>query len=104
MEVPAGGSGGNFFTQWMETIRGPPGTGSVSPSAISYANPVNLAQTTHVKARIRNLGFWGPLVEAQFLVNQEAGPGDILITEFLANPAGSADDGKEWFEVYNVKP
>ncbi len=101
MEVPAGGSGGIFYTVDGNDPR-TPGTGSVSPSAISYANPVNLAQTTHVKARIRNLGFWGPLVEAQFLVNQEAGPGDILITEFLANPAGSADDGKEWFEVYNT--
>lgn len=29
------------------------------------------------------------------------GPGDLVITEILANPPG-ADEGKEWFEVYNA--
>ena len=29
-------------------------------------------------------------------------PGALVITEFLANPAGSPDDDKEWFEVTNT--
>lgn len=29
-------------------------------------------------------------------------PGALVITEFLANPAGSPDDFKEWFEVTNT--
>lgn len=28
-------------------------------------------------------------------------PGDLVITEIMANPKG-ADDGKEWFEIYNA--
>ncbi|MEM9457142.1 MAG: hypothetical protein AAGF11_23390 [Myxococcota bacterium] len=28
-------------------------------------------------------------------------PGDLVITEIMANPAG-ADDGREWFELYNA--
>ena len=28
-------------------------------------------------------------------------PGDLVITEVMANPAGT-DDGKEWFELYNA--
>lgn len=28
-------------------------------------------------------------------------PGDLVITEVFANPAGT-DDGKEWFEIYNA--
>lgn len=101
MALPGGASGGIFYTLDGSDPR-TPGTGSVSPKALSYSSPIGLEQTTHVKARIRNLGFWGPLVEAQFLVNQVVDPGDIIITEFLANPAGNSDDGKEWFEVYNT--
>lgn len=35
----------------------------------------------------------------------EAGllPGDLVITEIMANPAG-ADSGREWFEIYNAGP
>lgn len=29
------------------------------------------------------------------------GPGDLVITELLADPAGKDSDGIEWFEVYN---
>ena len=28
-------------------------------------------------------------------------PGDLVITEIMANPAGS-DSGNEWFEIYNA--
>jgi hypothetical protein len=31
-------------------------------------------------------------------------PGDIVITEVMADPAGAPDTGKEWFEVLNTSP
>ncbi|MCA9657530.1 MAG: lamin tail domain-containing protein [Myxococcales bacterium] len=33
-----------------------------------------------------------------------AGPGDLVITEFMANPAAVADSAGEWFEIAAVNP
>lgn len=76
-----------------------PNTGAVSSSASSYSSALTITATTTVKARVKNGSSWSPLNEVVLKVGYNAG--DIIITEFLANPNGD-DLGKEWIELYNT--
>lgn len=42
-----------------------------------------------------------PIVNAASLTVADLSPGDLAITEFLANPVGVADNEAEYFEIYN---
>jgi hypothetical protein len=56
-----------------------PGSGAISPQAITYREPLVLRETTHLKARLYAEGQWSALNEATFMVvAQEAG---LRITE-----------------------
>ncbi len=39
---------------------------------------------------------------AAILTISDIGPGDILISELMANPAAVSDTNGEWFEIYNT--
>lgn len=78
-----------------------PSTGGVSTKALSYSLPLTINKTTVLKTRIRSGSTWSPLIEAEFTINKSVDPGDVIITEFMANVDGD-DELKEWFEVFNT--
>ncbi len=100
IENPNGASGAVLYTTNGTDPR-MPNSGGVSTAALSYSLPIAINQTTLIKSRIKSGTTWSPLVEAEFKINQNVAPGDVLITEFMANVAGD-DELKEWFEVFNT--
>ena len=63
--------------------------GSISGSALSSsAGAVTLPNGAGViMARVKSGSTWSPLVEAEFMVGNLAGPGDLMITELNYRPA-----------------
>lgn len=100
IQNPNGATGAILYTTDGTDPR-VPNSGGTSASAHSYSLPITIEQTTVVKARVKNGNTWSPIVEAEFKVNKNVSPGEVLITEFMANVAGD-DEFKEWFEVYNT--
>ena len=91
----------------------------VSPAASAFSSEIQLAASTTIRSRTLNGEEWSPLVEATFIVEPRAGPGDVIISEIAYHPAdpteaeleaGQAlptpllfDDGSfEWIEFQNV--
>ena len=71
--------------------------------------PTSAVQPGHayrVRVRMKDdtdrWGHWSNYVQFIPTVAETNQPGDIIITEFLANPVSGSDDGKEWFEVFNT--
>ncbi len=74
------------------------GTGTVSPSARSYAASIPLDATMTVKARVLSGGSWSALVEAVFSVGELGLP--LRFTEIMYNPPGG--DAYEFLELRNI--
>ncbi|HEX5220958.1 MAG TPA: lamin tail domain-containing protein [Verrucomicrobiae bacterium] len=73
-------------------------TGLVSPSAITYTNPVVLNSTVTIRARALNGGVWSALTEATFTVGSLGIP--LRITEIMYNPPGGSLH--EFIELQNI--
>lgn len=75
-------------------------SGDISASAIVYTGPVQIDESTLVRARVFNGSSWSALNEAFFTVNsQEPSPGDLIISELHYNGYESGDP--EFIEFYN---
>ena len=70
------------------------------------ASAVEIGHAYRVRARMKDdTGRWGHWSDyVQFIPSMAttSAPGDVIITEFLANPVSGSDDGKEWIEVFNT--
>jgi len=64
----------------------------VSPTATSFTSDFNLAATTTIKARTLEGAEWSPVVEATFVVEPPAAPGDLIISEINYHPADPTQD------------
>lgn len=74
------------------------GTGTVSPQAMPYHQPVTLARSTWIKARVYQAGTWSALNEAIFRVDEPGLP--LRFTEIMYNPPG--DEAGEFVEIQNI--
>ena len=75
-------------------------SGDISDTAIAYAGPVQIDESTLVRARVFDGSNWSALNEAFFTVNaQEPAPGDLVISEIHYN--GYEDGDVEFIEFYN---
>ena len=72
-------------------------TGEKSPAALDAEVPVHLGRYTRLHARTLKDGQWSALAETNYLT---ASPGEVFITEIMADPLGEDEMG-EWFELYN---
>ncbi len=80
-----------------------PQSGGISATAIRYAGPVTLAESTVVRARARSGNTWSALNEAVFAVGPVAQ--SLRISEIMYHPAdtGDPDDpNAEYIELTNV--
>ncbi len=76
-------------------------TGAVSPTAQAYTSPLEISETTVVKARALDRGNWSALMEATFVVGPTAP--SVRITEIHYNAKGSlGGSAAEFIEVQNV--
>ncbi len=86
--------------------------GAVSPTALTYADPVPLAGSVTVRSRTYLTGVWSALNEATFSVGTVApAPGNLIISKIMWKPAppteadllaGFTDDSEfEFLELYN---
>lgn len=75
--------------------------GSLSSSAINYAEPIPIATSVLVRARVKNGATWSPLSEAVFYPQRDFS--GLRITEIMYHPpAAGAIDGDE-FEFLEFK-
>lgn len=75
-------------------------SGDISSSAIAYSTPVQIDESTLVRARVYDGSNWSALNEAFFTVNaQEPSVGDLVISEIHYNGYESGD--VEFIEFYN---
>lgn len=74
------------------------GTGAISPTAITYRDPVVLDRTATVKARASRNGTWSALNEATFTVNDTGVP--LCFTEIMYHPPEG--EAYEFLELENV--
>ncbi|MEM7537185.1 MAG: lamin tail domain-containing protein [Chloroflexota bacterium] len=75
--------------------------GAVSPSATQYTGPINLTESSVIRARPRKDGLWGPITGDTFHVNPQASAETLLLTEIHYNPDGHDPDpvyGSDEFE------
>jgi hypothetical protein len=75
----------------------------VSPTAIRYAGPVSLAESTHVKSRALVNGTWSALSEAIFAVGPVGE--NLRISEIMYHPPDTGDPNDpnaEFVELTNV--
>jgi hypothetical protein len=110
--------GGNVAKDYQLVITNPNAAGTIyvttsgldpreastgNPQGTAYSSPVNIGQSTLVKARVRNSsGEWSPLVEAFFATPNGA---PLIISEIMYNPpaVGVADgDEFEFLELHNI--
>ena len=73
-------------------------TGAVSPTAIKYTEPIELTNSTRVRARALEQGLWSALNEADFV--EVSQPNGLRVTEIMYNPIGG--DEYEFLELTNV--
>jgi len=86
----------------VELVAGELSQGSVAPTAIAYAGPVSLKQSTHIKARAFH-GKWSALNEALFAVGPVAQ--GLRVSELMYHPADSGstnDPNTEYIELTNI--
>ncbi len=69
-----------------------PAVSEPSATAIAYAGPVTLPQSSTVKARVLKNGVWSPLTEASYIVGVPASASNLVISEFSYNPVASASE------------
>ncbi|MDP5079911.1 MAG: lamin tail domain-containing protein, partial [Opitutales bacterium] len=75
-------------------------SGDISSSAVAYSGPVQIDESTLVRARVFDGSNWSALNEAFFTVNaQEPSVGDLLISEIHYNGYEAGD--VEFVEFYN---
>ncbi|MGJ8650133.1 MAG: lamin tail domain-containing protein [Opitutaceae bacterium] len=75
-------------------------SGAISSSAIAYSGPVQINESTLVRARVFDGSNWSALNEAFFTVNaQEPSVGDLVISEIHYNGYETGD--VEFIEFYN---
>ncbi|MGQ9591211.1 MAG: lamin tail domain-containing protein, partial [Planctomycetota bacterium] len=97
LSLPAGTSGTIYFTTDGSDPRAY-GSGAVAPSALAYAAPIVLYDTTVVRARTWSGGAWSALAEATF---SAVGPAEaVRLSEIHYHPPGAG--GEEFVEVYNA--
>ena len=75
----------------------------LTPSAIRYTGPIQLAESTRIKARLLNGTTWSALNEVTFAVGPVAE--NLRITEIMYNPQdkGDPDDpNREFIELKNI--
>ncbi len=85
-----------------ELVAGEISQGAVSPTAIEYAGPVQLAQSMGIKARTF-AGRWSALNEATFAVGPVAE--SLRISEIMYHPANTGaphDPNSEYIELTNI--
>ncbi|MHC4499504.1 MAG: LamG-like jellyroll fold domain-containing protein, partial [Planctomycetota bacterium] len=68
-------------------------SGILSESAIEYAAPVTLTESTHVKARVLDGTTWSPLNEVTFAVGPVAD--NLRITEMMYHPLDTGDPNND---------
>ena len=73
-------------------------TGAVSPTAIKYTEPIELTNSTRVRARALEQGLWSALNEADFV--EVSQPNGLRVTEIMYNPIGG--DEYEFLELTNA--
>lgn len=89
---------GAFASHPLESTSVPNGASSFSNSVgTSYSYSVTVAGTYNYHCSLH--GFAGVLIASNPVTPLS---GDIVITEFMANPAAVADASGEWFELYNT--
>ncbi len=90
------------FLLSVELVAGEISQGAVSPTAIQFGNPVQLTESTHIKARTFD-GRWSALNETVYAVGPVAQ--SLRISEIMYHPldTGSPDDpNTEYIELTNV--
>ncbi len=68
---------------------------------LNNANLVSLGQSGLVKARTLVGDEWSPLRQANFIVGNAAGPGELVFSDIMYHPAGP-DEAFEFFELTNT--
>ena len=91
------------------TVGNSSNSGSISPSAKLYQNPIQIEETTTIKARSISNGNWSPLNEIKYVINENLN--SLKITEIHYHPldqiAGvDTINGKEFefIEIKNISP
>ncbi len=93
---------GSDFLISAELIGGEQSQGSVSPTALAYTGPMQLKQTSHMKARAFN-GKWSALNEAIFSVGPVAQ--SLRVSELMYHPPDTGnpnDPNTEFIELTNI--
>lgn len=75
--------------------------GDVSASAVTYADPITLNETTQIKARALDNGEWSALTEMVFVVPEQTN--DLKVTEFHYHPLDEGDISDNVFEFIELK-
>jgi hypothetical protein len=75
-----------------------PVTGTVSPTAVAYQEPLTLTAATQIKSRVLRSGEWSALHQAVFSVVKQ--DNRLRLTEIMYNPAGG--DDYEFIELQNT--
>lgn len=75
--------------------------GAISPTAHIYGTPILLAENTTIKSRALFGGMWSALNEADFIIIQTFT--DLLVTEIMYHPAGTATVDADEFEFLELK-
>ncbi|MEM7531759.1 MAG: lamin tail domain-containing protein [Chloroflexota bacterium] len=81
---------------------------AISPTATKYTGPIELTQSSVIKARPRKNGVWGPIVGDTYHVNPQASRHTLVISEIHYNPDGHdpdpiyASDEYEFLEFKNI--
>ncbi|MEZ4767563.1 MAG: lamin tail domain-containing protein [Caldilineales bacterium] len=73
-------------------------TGAVNPAAIRYSGPIELGDSTVVRARVLSDGSWSAMNEATLVDASQ--PSGLRFTEVMYNPADG--DDYEFLELTNV--
>jgi len=66
-----------------------------------YTTPFTLAQSTHVKARIKDGSSWSPLNDNIFHTGNLAVAGNLIVSEIMYHPMQEGDEDLEFIEVLN---
>jgi len=93
------------FLMCIELEAGKHTSGNVSDSAIDYTGPINLTQSTCLKARALSGSTWSALNEAVFAVGPVAE--SLRIAEIMYHPQDTNDPGdanEEFIELQNIGP
>jgi hypothetical protein len=91
------------FLIWAELVANEWGPGTVSSAAVACTGPVQLPQSTHIKARSLVGATWSALNEAVFAVGPVAE--SLRISEIMYHPlnTGNPDDpNTEYLELTNI--